>query len=89
MEGVCPDKASNPLGAALLVPTAIRPPRNIINSALANARMPLIDTGCPTLDDTTNPRTWGTIRRALHHDINRDQATWINQGSITIRVGGG
>ena len=46
-----------------------------INSALANARMPLIDTGCPVLDDTIHPRKWGTIRRALHHDIDRDQAT--------------
>ena len=63
-------------------------PPNIINSALANARMPLIDTGGPTPDDTTHRRTWGTIRRALHHDIDRDQATWIDQGSVTIRVGG-
>ena len=64
------------------------PPLNIINSALANARVPLIDTGCPTPDDTTHRRTWGTIRRALHNDIDRDQATWIDQGSVTIRVGG-
>ena len=64
------------------------PPLNIINSALANARMPLIDTGCPTPDDTTHRRTWGTIRRTLHHDIDRDQATWIDRGSVSIRVGG-
>ena len=63
-------------------------PPNIINSALANARMPLIDTGCPTRDDTTHRRTWGTIRRALHHDIDRHQATWIDQGSVIIRMGG-
>ena len=64
-----------------------RSPPKIINSALANARMPLIDTGCPTPDDTTHRRTWGNIRRALHHDIDRDQATRIDQGSVTIRVG--
>ena len=64
------------------------PPLNIINSALANARMSLIDTGCPTSDDATRRRTWGTIRRALHHDIDRDQATWIKQRSVSIRVGG-
>ena len=57
---------------------------NIINSALANARMPLIDTGCPTPADTTHRRTWGTIRRALHHDIDRDQATCIDQGSVIL-----
>ena len=50
--------------------------------------MPLIDTGCPTPDETTRRRTWGTTTRALHHDIDRDQATWIDQGSVTIRVGG-
>ena len=64
------------------------PPTNIINSALANARMPLIHTGCTTPDDTTHRRTWGTIRRALHHNIDRDQATWLDQGSVTIRAGG-
>ena len=48
--------------------------------------MPLIDTGCPAPDDTTHRRTWGTIRRTLHNDIDRDQATWIDQGSVTIRV---
>ena len=63
------------------------PPLNIIDSALTNARMPLIDTGCPIPDDTTHHRTWGTIRGALHHDIDRDLATWIDQGSVTIRVG--
>ena len=63
-------------------------PHNIINSALANARMPVIDTWYPTKIDTTHRRTWGTITMALHHDIDRDQATWINQGSVTIRVGG-
>ena len=62
-------------------------PPNIINSALAKARMPLIHTGCPTLVDTTHGRTCGTIRRALHHDIDRDQATWLDQGSVTIRAG--
>ena len=65
------------------------PPLNIVNSALANTRMPLIYTGSPTPDDTTHRRTWGTIRRALHDDIDRDQATSMDQGSVTIRVGGG
>ena len=64
------------------------PPLHIINSALANARMPLIDKGCPAPDDTTHRQTWGTIRRTLHHYIDRNQATWIDQGSVTIRVGG-
>ena len=64
------------------------PPPNIINSALANARMPVIHTRCPTPDDTTHRRTWGTIRRALHHDIDRDQAIWIDQGSVSIMAGG-
>ena len=63
-------------------------PPNIINSALTNARMPLIHTACQTPDDTTHCRTWGTIRRALHHDIDRDQATWLDQGSVTLRAGG-
>ena len=63
-------------------------PPDIINSALANARMPLIDTGCPAPDDTTHHRMWGTIRRALHPDIDHDKATWIDQGSVTSRVGG-
>ena len=54
--------------------------------------------GCPsstqdlstssTQDDTTHRRSRGTIRRALHYDIDRDQATWFDQGSLTIRVGG-
>ena len=65
-----------------------RPPPNIINSALANARMLLIDGGCPAPDDTIHCRTWGTIRWTLHHNIDRDQATWIDQGSVTIRLGG-
>ena len=30
---------------------------------------------------------WGTITRALHDDIDRDQAPWLNQASITIRAG--
>ena len=64
------------------------PSPNIINSALANAKMPVIHTGWPTLDDTTHRRTWGTIRRALHHNINQHQATWIDLGSVTIRMGG-
>ena len=64
------------------------PPPNIINSGLANTRMPLIQTGCPIADDTTHRRTWGIIRRALHHDIDREQATWIDRGFVTIRAGG-
>ena len=60
----------------------------IIYSALANARMPLIHTTCPTPDDTTNRRTWGTIRGALHHDTDRDPTTWLHQGCIAIRAGG-
>ena len=47
-----------------------------------------MDMGCPNPDDTAHRRTWGTIRRALHHDIDRDQATWIHECSVTIRVGG-
>ena len=62
--------------------------RCTITSALANARMPLIHTGCPTPDDTTHRRMRGTIRRALHKDIDRDQATWLDQGPVTIRAGG-
>ena len=55
------------------------PPRpNIINSALANARKLLVDTGCPTQDDTTHRRTRGTIKKALHHNNDRDEATWIH-----------
>ena len=60
----------------------------IINSALPNARMPLIHTRCPSPDDTTHRRTWGIIRRALHHNINQDQATCLHQASVTIRAGG-
>ena len=63
------------------------PHPNIINSALTNAKIPLIYTGCPTLDDTTHRRTCGTIRSALHHDIDRHQATWLDKGSVTIRAG--
>ena len=59
-------------------------PANIVNSALANARMPLIHTGHPIPDNATHHRTWGTIRRALHHDIDGYQATLLNQGSATI-----
>ena len=50
--------------------------------------MPLVDTGCPAPDDTTHRRTWGTSRRTLHPDVDRDQATWIDQGSVTIRIAG-
>ena len=64
------------------------PRPNIIKSALANARMPLVNTGCPTPGDTTHRRMWGTIRRALHNDINRVQATWLDRGSVTITAGG-
>ena len=46
-------------------------PTNIVNSALADARMPLIHTRHPTPDNTTHRRTWGTMRRALHHDCKR------------------
>ena len=73
---------SNPTGAHGI------PPPNIINFAHTNARMSLIHTGWPTLDDTTHRRTFGTIRRALHQDMYRDQATWLDQGSVTIRAGG-
>ena len=61
---------------------------NLINPARTNGRMPLIHTGCLTPDDSTYCRTWGTIRQALHHDIDRDQDTWLDQGSFTIRAGG-
>ena len=47
-------------------------PTNIINWILANARMPLIHTGCPTPDNATHRRSLGPIRPALHHDIDRD-----------------
>ena len=50
--------------------------------------MPLIHTGHPIPHDTTQRRTGGTIQRALHHDIDRHQATWLDQGSVTIRAGG-
>ena len=61
---------------------------NIVSSALANRRMPLTDTGHLTPDNTTNCRTWGTMLRALDHDIEPDQATWLNQGSVTISARG-
>ena len=83
-----PRQGVEPVGSSATGAPGNRPPSNFINSALANARMPLIDTGCPTPDDTTNRRTWGTIRRAPHHDIDRDQATWTSQGFVTIREGG-
>ena len=69
------------------MPTAFCPP-NVINSARAKARMPLIHTGCPTPDDTTHRRMWGTIRRALHHEIARNNATWLDHCSVTIRAAG-
>ena len=50
--------------------------------------MPLIDRRHPIPDNATNRRTWGTIGRTLHHDIDRDQATWLDQGSVNIRAGG-
>ena len=83
-----PRQNSKPVGSSATGADGNPSPPNIINSALANARMPLIDTGCPTSDDTTHRRTWSTIRRALHHDIDREQATWIDQGSVTIRLQG-
>ena len=82
-----PRQSIQPAGRTATGTTATHP-LNIINSALANARMPLIDTGCPDPDDTTHRRSWSTIRTALHHDIDRDPATWIDQGAVTIRVGG-
>ena len=66
---------NNALGAA-------SPPKRM-NYALANARMPFIRMRYPTHNNTTRCRTWGTIRRALHDDIDRDQATWMDQGSVT------
>ena len=83
-----PRQGIKPVRSSASVANSNPPPPNIINSSLANARMPRIDTGCPTPDDTTHRRTRGTIRKALHHNIDRDQATWIDQGSVTIRVGG-
>ena len=83
-----PRQGIKPVGSSATAAHANPSAPNIINSALVNATMPLIDTRCPTPDDTTHSRTWGTIRRALHHDIDRDQATWIEQGSVTIRLGG-
>ena len=72
-----PRQSMKPAGSTATGTHGNQPPLNIINSVLANARMPLIDTGCPTPDDT-HRQTWGTIRRALHHDIDRDQATLID-----------
>ena len=83
-----PRQGIKPVGSSATGAHGNPSPPNIINSALADARMPLIDTGCPTPDDTTHRRTWGTISRALHHDIDRDHATWIDHGSVSIRVGG-
>ena len=89
MGRISPGPTAWPPGAKRrLVPAKSNLKPETSNSALANARMPLIDTGCPTPDDTTHRRTWGTIRRALHHDIDRHPATWIDQGSVIIRVGG-
>ena len=85
--GRLPCQGTKPVGRNATVAHGIQPP-NIIIYAIANARVPLIHTGCPTPDDTTQRRTPGTIRRALHHDIDRDQATWLDQGSVTIRAGG-
>ena len=82
-----PRQSIKPAGSTATGTHGNAAPLNIINSALANARMPLIDRRCPSADDT-HRRLWGTIRRALHHDIDRDQATWIDQGPVTIRVGG-
>ena len=82
-----PRQGAKPVGSNATAAHGIRPP-NIINSALANARMPLIHTGCPTPDETTQRRAWSTIRRAMHHDIDRVQATWLDQGSTTITAGG-
>ena len=67
-----PRQSIKPAGSTATSTHGNQPPLNIINSALANARMPLIDTGCPAPDDNTHRRMWGTIRRALHHDIDRD-----------------
>ena len=63
-------------------------PTNIVNSTLANASMPLIHTGHPTPDNTGNRRMWGTGRVAMNHDIDRDQGTWLDHGTVTIRAGG-
>ena len=63
-----PRQGTNPVGSNATGGHGMPPP-NIINSALANARMPLIHMGCLTPENTTHRRTWGTIRRALHHDI--------------------
>ena len=46
-----------------------------------------MQTGCQAPDNTKHRRTRGIIRWALHHDIDRDQETWLDQGSITIRAG--
>ena len=82
-----PRQGTKPVGSNATGAHSVPPP-NIINSALTDTRMPLIHTGCPTLDDTTHHRMWGTIRRALHHNIDQDQTTWLDQGSVTIRTEG-
>ena len=83
-----PRQSIKPAGSTATGTHGNASPPKIIKSALANARMRLIVTGCPTPDDNTHRRMPGTIRRALHHNIDRDQATWIDQGPVTIRVGG-
>ena len=86
-ENAYPDKAGPKPREAPLRVTEPCPP-NTVSSSLANARMPPINTGHPAPDNTTHSRTWGTIRTALHQDIDGDPATWLYQGSITLRAGG-
>ena len=52
-----PRQGIKPVGSSATSAHGNPSPPNIINFALANARMPLIDTRCPTPDDTTHRRT--------------------------------
>ena len=58
-----------------------------LNGPTRSFLWPRTHTGCPTPDDATHCRTWGTIGRALHHDIDRNQAISLAQGYVTIQAG--
>ena len=77
--------------SSCIVKGGLRAPKDayLPTSALPSVRMPLINKGSPPPPDkTTQRRTSGTIRWALHNHIDRKQATTLDQGYITIRVDG-